>query len=237
MRLENDQILFSATDLANFLGCKHATELDRSVAEGRLTKDYRKDHMLDLLIELGERHERRYIEHLIASGKSVVEFEKFSDLDGTRTINAMRSGADVIVQGRIAEQPWGGFPDFLLKVDRPSTLGKWSYEVADTKLSTTTKATAVLQLCLYTELLSKIQGVEPEFMYVIKPGAKNKSQSFDIDQLRIDDYMAYYRMAKRSFEAKLASTPDPNSKPEPCNHCQICSWWPKCDSDGATQIT
>ena len=97
MRLENNRILFSATDLAHFLGCKHATELDRAVAEGRLTKDYRKDHMLDLLIELGERHEQRYIERLRASGKFVVELEKFSDPDGTQTINAMRSGADVIV--------------------------------------------------------------------------------------------------------------------------------------------
>jgi uncharacterized protein len=229
MRLENARILFSATDLANFLGCKHATELDRAVVEGRLKKEHRKDHMLDLLIELGERHERRYIEHLKASGKTVFELEKFSDPDGSRTIDAMRSGADVIVQGRLINELWGGFTDFLLKVQRPSMLGDWSYEIADTKLSTTTKATAVLQLCLYTELVTKIQGIQPEFMYVIKPDSKNDNDPFDVDQLRVDDYMAYYRMAKQSFEAKLASEPDSDSKPEPCNHCQICNWWPTCD--------
>jgi uncharacterized protein len=229
MRLENARILFSATDLANFLGCKHATELDRAVVEGRLKKDHRKDHMLDLLIELGERHERRYIEHLKASGKTVIELEKFSDPDGTRTIDAMRNGADVIVQGRLVDEPWGGFPDFLLKVQRPSKLGDWSYEVADTKLSTTTKATAVLQLCLYTELVTNIQCIQPEFMYVIKPDTKSDSDPFDIDQLRVDDYMAYYRMARQSFEEKLASEPDGNSKPERCNHCQICNWWPTCE--------
>ena len=143
----------------------------------------------------------------------------------------MRSGADVIVQGRLAEEPWGGYPDFLVKIDRPSNLGAWSYEVADTKLSATTKAAAVLQLCLYTELLTKIQGMQPEFMHVIKPAAKNDSKPFDIDRLRVDDYMAYYRMAKRSFEAKFAASPDTNSNPEPCNHCQICNWWPKCDKE------
>ncbi len=231
MRLENDRIQFSATDLSHFLGCRHATELDRAVAEGRIAKDYRKDHMLDLLIELGERHERRYIEHLKASGKVVVELEKFSDPDGAQTIDAMRRGADVIVQGRLVSGSWGGYTDFLLKVERPSGFGAWSYEIADTKLSTTTKATAVLQLCLYTELLTMIQGVKPEFMYVIKPDAKNDSEPFDIDQLRVDDYMAYFRMAKRSFEAKLAAPPDATSKPEPCNHCQVCNWWPKCDKE------
>lgn len=120
MRFENARIQFSATDLAHFLGCKHATELDRAVAEGRIAKDYRKDHMLDLLIELGERHERRYIEHLKDSGKLVVELEKFSDPDGTQTIDAMRRGVDVIVQGRLVNGTWGGYTDFLLKVERPS---------------------------------------------------------------------------------------------------------------------
>lgn len=68
-------------------------------------------------------------------------------------------------------------------------------------------------------------------MYVIKPDANDESEPFDVDQLRVDDYMAYFRMAKRSFEAKLASPPDATSKPEPCNHCQVCNWWPKCDKE------
>ncbi len=117
------------------------------------------------------------------------------------------------------------------RVERPSEFGAWSYEIADTKLSATTKGTAVLQLCLYTELLTMIQGVQPEFMYVVKPHANNENEPFDIDQLRVDDYMAYFRMAKRSFGVKLASPPDATSKPEPCNHCQVCNWWPKCDKE------
>ncbi len=43
------------------------------------------------------------------------------------------------------------------------------YEVADTKLSATTRGSAVLQLCLYTEILGNLPKANPEFMWVIKP--------------------------------------------------------------------
>ena len=224
MRTENNQILFSATDLANFLGCRHATKLDRAVAEGRAEKIYRPDPMLDLLKELGDRHEQSYLDHLRSEGKVVAELPKFGDPSGEDTKQVMRSGADVIAQASLIDLPWRGFADFLIKVDRPSDLGDWSYEVADTKLSHTTKATAVLQLCLYTEIVTKIQGVQPEWMHVVKPG-----DPFEVDSLRLDDYMAYFRMVKTQFERGMTSDPDAGSEPEPCTHCGICDWWPRCN--------
>lgn len=224
MRHENHQLLFSPTDLATFLSCAHATELDRAVAEGRLKKEYRADLTLDLLRELGERHEQAYLDHLRSKGLTVVELPKFADPSGEQTTEAMRNGADVIAQASLNDLPWRGFADFLIKVDRPSDLGDWSYEVVDTKLSHATKATAVLQLCFYTEIVTKIQGVQPEWMYVVKPG-----DPFDIDPLRIDDFIAYYRMAKSQFEARMASEPEGDGVPEPCVHCDICDWWSRCN--------
>ena len=224
MRQENQQLLFSATDLANFLGCTHATVFDRATAEGRLTKEYRTDPMLELLKELGDRHEQAYLEHLAITGKNIVELPKFGDPTGEQTREAMKSGADVIAQASLIDLPWRGFADFLMKVDRPSDLGDWSYEVADTKLSHTTKATAVLQLCLYTEIVTKIQGVQPEWMHIVKPG-----DPFETDSLRIDDFMAYFRMAKSQFVESMAESPGKEIVPEPCNHCEICDWWPMCN--------
>ncbi len=75
----------------------------------------------------------------------------------------------MIAQGCLKEGAWRGYADFLLKVGRPSVFGPWSYEVADTKLSATTRGSAVLQLCLYTEILGNLQKANPEFMWVIKP--------------------------------------------------------------------
>jgi len=224
VRCENHQILFSPTDLATFLGCAHATALDRAVAEGRLEKEYRADPTLDLLKELGERHEQAYLDYLRSQGLTVVELPKFGDPTGEQTKEAMHSGADVIAQASLIDLPWRGFADFLIKVDQPSELGEWAYEVADTKLSHATKATAVLQLCLYTEIVTKIQGVQAERMHVVKPG-----DPFDIDSLRIDDFMAYYRMAKSQFEGRMAAEPDGRGVPEPCVHCGICDWWSRCN--------
>ena len=48
----------------------------------------------------------------------------------------------MIAQASLAALPWRGRTDFLIKVDRPSNLGDWSYEVADTQLAPSTKAFA-----------------------------------------------------------------------------------------------
>jgi hypothetical protein len=45
--------------------------------------------------------------------------------------------------------PWHGRADVLFGVNTPSKLGKWSYEVYDTKLARETKGGTILQLCLY----------------------------------------------------------------------------------------
>lgn len=102
--------------------------------------------MLELLIELGNRHEEVYLDNLRDQGKSVVELDEFGGTD--KAIKAMRQGVDVIAQASFVLRPWRGRTDFLFKVNRPSELGDWSYEVADTKLSQAAKATAVLPFCL-----------------------------------------------------------------------------------------
>ena len=40
----------------------------------------------------------------------------------------MRDGAEVIYQGVFVDAPWRGIADFLIRVERPSRLGAWSYE-------------------------------------------------------------------------------------------------------------
>ena len=51
------------------------------------------------------------------------------------TVAAMRDGADIIYQGTFFDGRWRCHPDFLNRVDRPSKLGDYSYEVADAKLA------------------------------------------------------------------------------------------------------
>jgi predicted RecB family nuclease len=223
MKYENGQYLFSPSDLASHLACSHLTELESRYSRGEIELQYHSSAMLDLLIELGKRHEQDYLTHLTDSGKSIVSM--VDPLGPTSTVlEAMQSGVDVIFQASLKELPWRGRADFLLRVEVPSQLGAWSYEVADTKLAVETRATTVLQLCMYSEMVGALQGLAPKFMHVVKPGTPFESES-----LRIADYAAYYRFAKRRFLQHVANFGEKESYPEPCSHCEICNWWPKCD--------
>ena len=69
-----------------------------------------------------------------------------------------------------------GRADFLMRVEKPSDLGDWSYEVWDTKLARHAKASAVLQLCFYSDLLAGLQGVPAEHMALALGGNVRKGE-------------------------------------------------------------
>src|SRR5262249_30013486 len=100
-----------------------------------------------------------------------------ADISWTRavalTAAALQAGAAVVYQAALqsADGEWGGRADFLIRVDRPSALGFWSYEAVETKLARSTRAPALIQLSLYSELLQSIQGIEPERMHLVLRGA------------------------------------------------------------------
>ena len=79
----------------------------------------------------------------------------------------MRTGVDVIVQPALRSGRWFARPDILRRVDQPSAQGAWSYEVVDTKLAKETRGSTILQLSLYSDLLSQVQGTTPRLFYVV----------------------------------------------------------------------
>src|SRR6266511_2385525 len=142
MKLDGDTLRLSATDLANHLACRHLTGLDRGAAEGRWKPPNWFQPEADVLRQRGLEHERAYLVHLERQGRIITRLE--DDSGGTRalerTVAAMYAGADVIAQATLAGGRWLGRADVLLRVDRASGLGAWSYEALDTKLSRDTKA-------------------------------------------------------------------------------------------------
>jgi uncharacterized protein len=137
MQRVSDHILLSASDLVGHLSCRHLTELDIAVANGRLEAPKRWDPFVETLRERGARHEQRYIDHLKATGLAVTVIEGVGiDKDAvSRTREAVARGAEVVAQGAFRSGAWVGRTDILLQTDMPSALGPWSYEVVDAKLA------------------------------------------------------------------------------------------------------
>ena len=104
MRHLDGELILTATDLSNHLACRHLTELDRAVAEGRAEPPAWRDPAVDLLRERGLAHERAYVEHLRAQGGEVVELRDVEGDDAVeRTRAAMRDGAGAIVQALLRD--------------------------------------------------------------------------------------------------------------------------------------
>jgi len=218
---------FSATQLGAFLECEHRITLDLSVIAGRLERPGQNEIERLLLSKRGTEHERRVLEHYRESGRRVVEFTTEPGRTAeaaAETLAAMQAGADVIYQGTLAREGWTGRPDFLVKV--PGS-GTWPhhYEVVDAKLAHQPKASALLQLCVYTDHLSAVQGREAEHFYI----AAGKSRAEPL-RLRTADYMAYYRAIRGRFLRFLA-TGERATYPEPVEHCGVCQWWKRCEDE------
>ncbi len=164
-------IQLSASDLVGHLNCGHLTELDLDVVSGTLKKPEVWDPLLEILRERGHRHEQEFVAHLKDQGLHTVSIEGVDITDDfvLQTREAMESGADVITQAALRHERWSGRADILRRVEKPSRLGAWSYEVIDTKLARETKAGSVLQLCLYADLLEKLQDFAPELVYIVAP--------------------------------------------------------------------
>ena len=226
VKVEAEKILLAARDLANYLACRHLTELDRAFAEGRRAGPAWRDPALALLQERGLAHEQAYVAHLRESGLEVVELR---DVDGTtaaeRTLDAMREGAGAIVQAVLQEGRWTGRADVLLRVPEASALGAWSYEVVDTKLAQETRGGTVLQLCLYSNLVGELQDRVPALMHVVKPG-----DGFPRESFRFADFKAYYRLVRRRLEETVGMPASGSTYPDPVPHCDICRWWRECDA-------
>lgn len=111
--------------------------------------------------------------------------------------------------------------DFLIRVEKPSEHNGWSYEVIETKLARSTKARAIIQLSFYSDLLSEIQGVIPDYMHVVLGGEAHP------ERFSVHRYLSYFRKVRREFEN--ASRARAETYPEPIDHCGICSWFSICD--------
>jgi predicted RecB family nuclease len=229
MKLTAGQIRLAATDLGNHLACRHLTTLDLQVAHGKRAEPEPSAPDLKVIQELGLRHQRDYLAHLTKQGLNVKNLEHIPYKEEERllaeTLALMEKGAQVIAQGALSDGKCFGRPDVLLRVATPSKKWPWSYEVQDTKLAKETKATTILQLSLYSELLEKIQGTLPESLWVIPPGHGFKGEKYPVLE-----YAAYFRLVRKRLLKAVGEEPATGTYPEPIEHCTVCRWFRECDN-------
>ncbi len=220
-RHAHGQLLYSPSDLVTFLECSHATYLDvQNLIEPLAGK--KTDATRQLLRQRGIEHEQAYLQHLKDEGHHIWEIPAKRSLEARAdlTLEAMQSGVDVIYQGAFLDEPWCGYADFLVKCETASSLGAYSYEVLDTKLAQTARPRHIVQLCMYSALLARLQDLRPAHMYLYS-GAGEKQR------FRVSDFFAYCSHARQSFEKFIKNLPE-NSYPASCAHCSLCDWQEHC---------
>jgi uncharacterized protein len=220
VRVHGDELLLSPSDLTAYLACRHLTTLELQVAREQRDKPRIREPLAELVQEKGELHEQRYLEHLQAEGRDVVEIEFPKGLDGfeqahATTVEAMRAGADVIYQATFVREGWRGRADFVVRSSEPTALGAWSYEPYDTKLARTAKPAAVLQLAWYAGEIATIQGRAPARVHVV-------IGTSEIESFAPAEVEAYLRMAQRRLRVHVEEAPA--TYPWPCEHCSRCDF-------------
>lgn len=226
MQTRNGIQLYSASDICGFLECQHLTALDLQHLVAPMEKAPASDQNR-LIQDKGLAHEAALFERLKGEYANVIDIAEGNPSFARRvelTIDAMKAGADIIFQASLQEGAFIGHADFLRKVPRASALGAHSYEVIDTKLAKAAKAKFLVQVALYSRMLIAIQGVQPQFMYVVLGDAACTEQAF-----RVADYADYLEQVLQRFTAFVNGDEQPVTYPEPCGHCGFCAWRDRCN--------
>src|SRR3972149_5496506 len=139
MQRSGGRLLFSPSYLGNFVACEHLTQLEVAPAQGEGTRTSVESAFADLIRRKGAEHEQAFLDALREAGRVVTEIGLGEARDfeaaARSTTEAMRAGAAYIYQAVLVLDGWRGLADFLERIERPSALGSWSYEVLDTKLA------------------------------------------------------------------------------------------------------
>ena len=218
MKRDGPNLRLSATDVTTFAACAHATALNLAVANGERPRPPRyPDVFAQLLGERGLAHEATYVAKL-REARAVEE----SPASPRRRAAHARSDATRRrghLPGHPPERPVVGRPDFLVRVPQPAPDHAWSYEPVDAKLALTAKVHGLLQLCFYSELLDRLQGVRPARMTLVL--GDMSEQTFATAR-----YEAYFRWVRLRLEQAI-DAPLP-TYPEPVDHCDVCDWAGEC---------
>ncbi|KQN84454.1 TM0106 family RecB-like putative nuclease [Arthrobacter sp. Leaf69] len=211
-------LVFSASDLVIAAGCEY--QLLRKLDEklGRSPRAvFDDDEMLRHAAVLGDRHEQKVLDGFVeefgpwdpAAGRGVYDVVPAAAMDRAtllakhrESIDALRSGADVVFQAAFFDGQFHGRSDFLVRQ------ADGSYAVFDTKLARHAKVTALLQLAAYGDQLLQA-GITPDPMVTLVLGATVQLPDGGYDYVRshhkLSDILPVFRERRDRFLALTSS--------------------------------
>lgn len=199
-------MIYSPTDLVRYATSPFASWMDRFCLEspGAIAPDQETEDQ-KLVAETGNRHERTILEEVRSSFTNLAEISRDDPvLAVSETLSAIERKAPIIYQAALEHDQFVGYADFLILDE----LGR--YQVWDTKLAHSPKPHYAIQLCCYSELLAAVTGdrLPDRFGIILGTG--------DRVELRVQDFIHYYRCIKASFlsmqaafSGNLADRPEP----------------------------
>jgi uncharacterized protein len=195
----DDQVIYSASDLAAASRCEYALlrVFDAKLDRGPKV-DADDDELLRRTIELGDKHEKRILDDFIAQhGDGVVRIGR-----PAYTLAAFRSAArataeaferrpPVVYQAALFDDRFVGFADFVVLDDD-------QYRVLDTKLARRAKIEALLQIAGYADAL-RAMGVP------VAPTAGLILGDRTVVDYAVDDLIPVYRQQRDQLRDLLDS--------------------------------
>ncbi len=211
-------LVFSASDLVTAASCEY--QLLRKLDEklGRSPKaNFDDDEMLRHAAVLGDLHEHKVLDGFVAefghwdpaAGRGVYDVVPAKTMDRPtllakhrESIDALRSGADVVFQAAFFDGQFHGRSDFLVRQ------ADGSYAVFDTKLARHAKVTALLQLGAYGDQLLQA-GITPDPAVTLVLGATVPLPGGGFDYVRshhkLSEILPVFRERRDRFLALTSS--------------------------------
>jgi predicted RecB family nuclease len=217
-----DKTFFSATDICNFSDCKYLTFKSLYDTPAEETADEQKE----MILQKGLEHEAAYLRSLEKDGSVVTkvceEGKRHPVQEFHETLKHLKDGKRYIAQAMLTHERLSGIADLLRRVEVPSNLGSYSYEVVDTKLGKKQKASYLLQLCFYGALLEQVQGIFPKYGYIVD--GNGKEHRYNLTKCR-----EYFKRLRDEFLRTIDSENVETINPEPCRKCSTCYWSSHCE--------
>jgi uncharacterized protein len=189
-------IVYSASDLAASARCEYALLRDFDAKLGWGPAVWDDDELLARMAALGAEHERRRLDRLrdeFGDAVAIIGRPAYTPAGLTAAAEATRRAiadrAPVVYQAAMFDGRFVGFADFLV-------LDGERYRVTDTKLARSPKATALLQLAAYADVLAG-SGVP------VAPEAELELGDGKVFRCRVDDLIPVYRSQRAHLERVL----------------------------------